>query len=239
MGTCNFRDYNSWLEGKVAILVYEPYQYSEEEDEEYLKEWCEDNDRPYEYLCPHCKEEILQNRDEGESVAVVEGVAWEAERLLKESFGHYYSKVVLKFAAEDGYYNGIQWFFNEYKVRSLVDDFLCSKLKELLYSVDVIAYEQFAGGFIYNVSNQKDYIRLRKWCLEEMKKRSAENSDEYKNLCNVLTDDFGEQVLTLRNEYENTLCKKLDNIVRQIAKNTGLKIAYNCAGWSGPSYVEP
>lgn len=228
MGTCNFRDYNSWLEGKVAILVWEPYRYTDEDNEEYLRDYCEANDKKYEYPCRHCKAEILEDRERLDYDDEIDNVKYTTKQVFKEVFG---DEDAFTFTPESGYYEGLQWFYDDEELSSAINDKLYNIL-ETLEELEPLREKgiYLEGELSEDVGSLENLHSVIRWHSDE---------DEEGIIQKTLTDEFGKKLLALSEECKKEICEKADKAVRKIAKELGLKVAYYCCSYCGPSYVEP
>ena len=237
MGTVNFRDYRGVLNGKAAVICYEPCVYSDEEDEAYLREWCGETGEEYESLCPCCRERILSERGELEFEAAYESVEWEARRVLEETFGDSYRCGPVSFKAESGYYGGCQWLFDEEGFESCIEADLRGRIESLCQDAGVD--DESLAADLAGTDSIEEYGKVRGWHVGWYARNRDIYGEEADTVAGLLDEKFGRLLLSLRESCESEWAGKADRAVREIARNTGMKIAYRCSGWEGPKYIEP
>ena len=192
------------LNDRISTLYWEKYYYTEDDNEEYLREYCEENDKVYEYLCEHCKAEILADRERWDYEAEQDNVKYTTLRVFKEVFG---SEDAFTFEPkEDYHFYGLEWFFD--------NDELNAAVQEKFYELKPL---QEAGIYLEQDLSEaeelEDYHNTIRW-----------HSDEEDIVQKTLTEELGKKLLALREKCENELCEQADKAVKKIAEELDLEV---------------
>ena len=201
------------LNDRISTLYWEEYNYTEEDNEEYLREYCEENDKIFEYLCEHCKDEILEDRERWDYEAEQDNVKYTTPRVFKEVFG---SGGAFTYSPEWEYRGGLSWHFDEDELNDAVQEKfykLVDNLEELkpLQEVEIYLEQDLS-----EVEDMDDYYNVIRW--------NSDEDDEENLVQNVLTEEFGKKLLALREKCEDELCEQANTAVRKIAEELGLEV---------------
>lgn len=202
------------LNDRISTLYWEPYDYTPEDNEEYLRYYCEVYDRKYEYLCRHCITEILADRDRWDYEAEIDNVKYTTSRVFKEVFG---SEDAFTFEPkEDYHFYGLEWFFDIDELNTAVQE----KFYELIDNLEELKPLQEAGIYLEQdlseVEDMEDYHNTIHWHSDE--------EDEEDIVQKTLTEELGKKLLALREKCENELCEQVDKAVKKIAEELGLEV---------------
>lgn len=199
------------LNDKISTLYWEEYDYTEKDNEEYLRDYCEANDKIFEYLCEHCKAEILEDRERWDYEVEQDNVKYTTLRVFKEVFG---SKDAFTYSPEWGYYGGLSWHFDEDELNTAVQEKFYKLVDNLEELKPLQEAEIYLEQDLSEVEDIDDYHNVIRW-----------NSDDEENLVqSVLTEDFGKKLLALREKCEDELCEQANAAVRKIAEELSLEV---------------
>ena len=201
------------LNDKISTLYWEEYDYTEDDNEEYLREYCEENDEVYEYLCEHCKDAILEDRERLDYEDELLNVKCTTPDIFKEVFG---SEDAFTYSPEWEYCGGLSWHFDEDELNAAVQE----KFYELIDNLEELKPLQEAEIYLEQdlseVEDIDDYYNVIRWHSDE--------EDEEDIVQKTLTEELGKKLLALREKCENELCEQADKAVKKVAEELSLKV---------------
>lgn len=240
-GTSNWWDYpsDSWLDGNVPILICSSDQYTLEDNEEYIRDLCDANDWDYEDLSDNEKWDLLGDRDTEDVEIAREDFKMASERVIPQIFGKFSDSVEIE--ERPGYYEGVQWLYDVDSLTEVLNELTEDEISGILNSAGYdeikdreMAYEVWDS--VISAESLEELLKNRDEWIEWSEEHKPEDLDYYKNL---FSDKVCEQIADVKDRCEKQVIGMADKAMRQIAKETGLKMAYYASGWSGPGYVEP